>query len=246
MEMGERKRFMVLLVMSQAAAIVMVAMTIVWTSKVLEGFAWDGTSKQFNLHPLCMVCGFIFLYGEAALAFRVFSQHTKSYVKIIHGVFHILAFIAAVIGLKAVFAFHNHGGIPNMYSLHSWCGLTTVLLFSLQFTFGFLSFFWPGAVTSIREAYLPVHRYFGLGILFLSAISTISGITEKLFFKFDDEYSQLPSGSVIGNILGLSVLAYVFLVGYILHNPEWKRPDGAEADSLARFARISHTETDEE
>lgn len=42
----------------------MVVMIGVWLNSYLGGFAWDGTSKEFNLHPLCMVCGIIFIYGE--------------------------------------------------------------------------------------------------------------------------------------------------------------------------------------
>lgn len=249
-ENATNTKFMVFLVVSQAIAIIMVALSIVWTTKTLKGFAWDGSAKEFNLHPLCMVCGFILLYGEAALAFRVFSTHEKSFVKVFHGLFHILAFVAAVVGLKAVFDFHNQNGIPNMYSLHSWCGLVTVLLFSLQYLFGFMSFFWPGAAISLRDMYMPIHKYFGLAILFLSAVSAISGINEKLFFVFKkagDKYSEFPHGAVLGNCLGLSVLAYILVVGYIVYNPEWKRPESDETEPLTQFTRVSaYAETDED
>ena len=42
----------------------MIVMIGVWLNKHLGGFAWDGSNKEFNLHPLCMVCGVIFIYGE--------------------------------------------------------------------------------------------------------------------------------------------------------------------------------------
>jgi cytochrome b-561 len=42
------------------------------------------------------------------------------------------AFAFGVVGLKAVFDFHNHNNINNMYSLHSWIGITAFVLFSCQ------------------------------------------------------------------------------------------------------------------
>ena len=44
----------------------------VWLNNYLGGFAWDGTSKEFNLHPLCMVCGLVFLYGECKLFIKLY------------------------------------------------------------------------------------------------------------------------------------------------------------------------------
>lgn len=52
--------------------------------------------------------------------------------KVLHGILALGAFILTVLGLVAVFYFHNSQGTPNMYSLHSWMGLGTVLLFSCQ------------------------------------------------------------------------------------------------------------------
>ena len=45
---------------------------------------------------------------------------------------HLLAFLLTVLGLHAVFEFHNHTKIPHLYSLHSWLGITTVFLFACQ------------------------------------------------------------------------------------------------------------------
>lgn len=53
-------------------------------------------------------------------------------MKLVHAGLHLLAFILVAIALVAVFDFHNAAKIPNMYSLHSWLGLTAVILYCLQ------------------------------------------------------------------------------------------------------------------
>lgn len=52
--------------------------------------------------------------------------------KVTHAALHLMAFILTVLGLVAVFSFHNQANIANLYSLHSWLGITTVFLFACQ------------------------------------------------------------------------------------------------------------------
>ena len=59
-------------------------------------------------------------------------KYSKVTMKFIHAALHLVAFILAVISTVAVFDFHNTAKIPNMYSLHSWIGLTVVVLHCLQ------------------------------------------------------------------------------------------------------------------
>ena len=66
------------------------------------------------------------------IAYRVFSKDSKPMVKLLHMAIQVTAFAFGVLGLKAVFDFHNHKNINNMYSLHSWIGITTFVLFSCQ------------------------------------------------------------------------------------------------------------------
>ena len=44
----------------------------------------------------------------------------------------ILSLLFSVVGLKAAFDSHKIKGIPDVYSIHSWIGLVTVILFALQ------------------------------------------------------------------------------------------------------------------
>lgn len=109
----------------------------VWTSKYLGnhllkinsniisillsgGFGWSDPDLQFNWHPLLMVFGFVFLYGNGILVYRLLKRERKIRLKQLHAAINAAALISAIIGLTAVFGFHNAKGFPNLYSLHRY------------------------------------------------------------------------------------------------------------------------------
>lgn len=49
--------------LSQLLGLTVVAMTGAWLGLYRGGIAWEG-ALQFNVHPLCMVIGLIFLQGD--------------------------------------------------------------------------------------------------------------------------------------------------------------------------------------
>ncbi|MGH0157815.1 UNVERIFIED_CONTAM: hypothetical protein FKN15_052722 [Acipenser sinensis] len=107
-----------------------------WNVTWRGGFAWDGSAKQFNWHPVLMVTGLTVLYGSAAVLYRLPLTWGGSKLpwKLLHAGLTLLSFVLAVLGLFAVFNFHNKGNTPNLYSLHSWIGISTVALFTGQVT----------------------------------------------------------------------------------------------------------------
>jgi cytochrome b-561 len=91
----------------------------------------------------------------------VFPNASKLTVKIVHAVLLAASLICASVGLKAVFDSHNLANPPkvNLYSMHSWIGLSAVILFGLQWVCGFIAFLLPKLSEEVRGLYMP--RYAG-------------------------------------------------------------------------------------
>ncbi|KAM7416904.1 hypothetical protein PAMA_018809 [Pampus argenteus] len=204
-----------------------------WNSRWRGGFAWDGSAQQFNWHPVLMVAGLVVLYGYGAVLYRIpltWGQNKLPW-KLLHAALMLLALILSVVGLCAVFDFHNAKNIPNLYSLHSWIGLAATALFAIQWAVGMAGFLLPCSPVSLRKLLKPVHVWMGGSILSLSIAACISGINEKLFFVLKGDasgtqpYAKLPPEAVLGNILGVLIVAFGLIVLKILSQHEWQRPD---------------------
>ncbi|KAM6965222.1 lysosomal membrane ascorbate-dependent ferrireductase CYB561A3 [Aplochiton taeniatus] len=210
-----------------------------WNSQWRGGFAWDGSALQFNWHPVLMVTSLVVLYGNGAVLYRVpltWGQNKLPW-KLLHAVVMLLALLLSVLGLCAVFDFHNASKppIPNLYSLHSWIGIATTALFTFQWVLGLAGFLVPCSPMSFRKVLKPVHVWVGASILILSIASCISGINEKLFFVLKgnvttQQYPMLPPEALIGNSLGVLIVAFGLVVLKILSNQRWQRPEASTED----------------
>ncbi|NXQ50741.1 CY561 protein, partial [Catharus fuscescens] len=136
-------------------------------------------------------------------------------------------------GIIAVFESHRTKGIPDMYSLHSWCGMATFVLYLLQWFLGCGFFLFPSASFSLRGWYKPQHIFFGITLFILSITSCLLGITEMLLFKISDSYSHFVPEGILANTLGVLLVAFGLVVGYVLTREEWKRPPLAEELALS-------------
>ncbi|XP_039210582.1 cytochrome b561-like, partial [Crotalus tigris] len=105
--------------------------------------------------------------------------------------------------------------------------------FPPQWLFGFYIFLFPGASFSVRSRYKPQHVFFGAFLLILSIATALLGILEQLLFKIKDTYNLFVSEGILANTLGLLIIAFGAVVGYILTREDWRRPPLAEELALS-------------
>ena len=128
----------------------------------------------------------ILFLPKAILIYRLIPCVNKLIVKIIHGFLHLAVLALAAAALKAAFDHHNMAKPTprrNMFSLHSWIGLSAVILFGLQLVVGFGSFLFPKLTENLRKIYLLQHKFWGIVVFVLCCASALMGITENAFFS---------------------------------------------------------------
>ncbi|XP_056165694.1 probable transmembrane ascorbate ferrireductase 3 [Syzygium oleosum] len=80
---------------------------------------------------------------------------TRDVQKFMHMLLHLIAFVLGVVGICAVFKYHNMQQVEDMNSLHSWIGIGTISLFGFQWLFGFFTYMIGGASTSTKMRIMP-------------------------------------------------------------------------------------------
>ncbi|KAI7731953.1 hypothetical protein M8C21_008965 [Ambrosia artemisiifolia] len=134
-------------------------MVLVWNISFRGGLAWSSSNKNliFNVHPVLMLIGLVIMGGEAIISYKALP-FKKAEKKLIHLILHAIALILGIIGIYMAFKNHNESGIANLYSLHSWLGIGLIVLYGIQWIFGFLMFFYPGGTADLRRESLPWHN----------------------------------------------------------------------------------------
>jgi cytochrome b-561 len=218
------------MIFSRLLSILAICLTILWANnddienKFLGGLNWQ--ELAFNWHPILMISGFGFCLPMGLMQYRfpLFDHQINKYT---HIIWYVLAIILAGIGLKAVWKSHDDiesGGLKsNLYSLHSWIGICTLVLFSQNFILGFVHFLNPSLALRIKASYKPYHLFFGL-CTFVSAIFAIeTGIMEKNTFtgcgyivtEVDSNpasnYELIPQGCRVSNWIGVTMLIVLIL-----------------------------------
>ncbi|KAB2620103.1 transmembrane ascorbate ferrireductase 3 [Pyrus ussuriensis x Pyrus communis] len=173
---------------------------LVWLLHYRGGIDYDSdnSDRVFNVHPFLMFFGFIFFAGEAMMAYKtVMSGHKVQ--KYVHALLHLVALCSGIFGIC----------INDMYSLHSWIGLTTFILYGLQVPATFL--FSRGMSESSRLRIVPWHMSMGRALLYLSICAALTGLMEKFaFLRISNVLGRRESHLI--NFTGLSILLFGIFV----------------------------------
>lgn len=236
--------FNVVFGLSQCLGMCAIVSVAVWMGAYEDGgFSWsENPEKQFHYHPTFMAIGLIFLQGEAILVYRVFRKERKSFTKLLHLITHSIVLVFTIIALRAVFDSHDYhrnpegelSPLPNLYSLHSWVGISVVVFYFMQYLGGFTTFFFPGLAIEVRKCFLPFHQLFGILIFIGCSTAALMGISERaawsnLCWTRD---RHLCGQQLLSNFLGVCIIGYCGCVVFVVMNPRWKRKPLPEEECL--------------
>jgi len=127
---------------------------------------------MFNWHPLLNTFGFLLLCESVGVYRQICGGCTYKMQMIIHAILNFLSlacFIAAVI---MVHRYHSAIDVEHFYSVHSWIGLTSLFLLTLNFVAGILMFFFPKFDVATRLNFVPLHKWIG-SAAFVSVFATV-------------------------------------------------------------------------
>lgn len=192
-------------ILAHLFGIIAIVLLLVWLLHFREGMNLDSDNpfRIFNVHPFLMFFGFIFLAGEAMMAYKTVPAD-RNVQKFVHMFLHLAAITLGIVGLHAVFKFHDRANIRNLYSLHSWIGIGTFCLYILQWLFGFITFMFPRSSMDRRARALPWHISGGRALLYMAICAAETGLMEKVTF-LELQHSRETR---LVNFLGLAILLF--------------------------------------
>ncbi|XP_018464822.2 transmembrane ascorbate ferrireductase 1-like isoform X1 [Raphanus sativus] len=231
MSVGINSRMVAFVV--HALAVVASVMVFVWSICYRGGFAWESTNKTliFNLHPVLTLISLVILGGEAIISYKSLPFEKRAN-KLIHLVLHAIAIVLGILGIYAAFKHHNEKHIPNLYTIHSWVGIGVIVLYSLQWLYSFIVYFFPGRSSTLRREFLPWHIFLGVFVYVLAVGNSVLGFLEKLTFLEKSGLDKFGSEAFHGSMAIITILfgTFVLLIVYS------KAPPSDEEDNYSYSA----------
>merc|ERR1711962_304796 len=116
-------------------------------------------------------------------------------------------------------------------TIHSWVGITTMVLYTLNFIFGLFFYWFQVTSPESRASTIPFHRAFGLAAYGFMLLSVFLGMLQKVNYNalyspiFDDDkaeeervmYQYIVNSSSVVMLFGMTFLVYY------LTNPDYSR-----------------------
>lgn len=176
---------------------------------------------MFNLHPLFMILGFVLIVGHTNLIYRFWPDSNITALRIAHALLQLTGWILMILGVYAAgyskdYSTTKAPGAPakHFVSVHSWIGLTILIVMTLQWVCGFFGLLVPGCHGERRAAYRGTHIFVGNVIFLLGCAQVLIGIDQLK-----------PTAST--NTLALTIAGYAILGGYLLSTNKFMkgRPD---------------------
>ncbi|XKL59428.1 hypothetical protein PGB90_000444 [Kerria lacca] len=223
--------FLPLLIIAEVVGFLSIVFMFYWCISYAGGLGFSAM-PLFQWHPLLMSIGLIFLMGNGILVFRILRNTHKYTLKLLHAAINASALVLTLLAALAVLVFHNQLNIPNFYSIHSWIGCTTILIFIFQACISIFSFLLNGVSDNFKATLLPYHVYFGHCIFVLGICSAISGINAKAIFQLRDKYQKFDAEGLILNITGVLFVIFGAVVVYMTTNIYFKRYPRSEDNVL--------------
>ncbi|XP_068658018.1 probable ascorbate-specific transmembrane electron transporter 1 [Aristolochia californica] len=203
-------------VIAHFLGIAITTLVLVWILHFEHGLAFESDNKQkiFNVHPVLMLIGFVFITGEGIMAYKT-VRSTRRVQKFVHMTLLLIALLLGILGIYAVFKFKDEVGMPDMRTLHSWLGMSTICLFGLQWLLAFFSFFFPGAEMPTRARIVPWHTFLGVVIFLMALCTAETGLVQQFIFLGLNHGKE----AFVVNFTGIAVLLFGIAVGLALILP---------------------------
>ncbi|XP_030830347.1 cytochrome b561 [Strongylocentrotus purpuratus] len=223
--------FWTLVLFSQVLGVVSVILLATWLSEYGGGYDWDCGNGVGSYHYLLLTIGMVFLYAEAMISFRVTHRLGLSYTaeKAIHATIQSIVVVLVGIGVHAAFVCKDTQGPEkagkDLYSLHSWLGLATIIVFFGQWIYGIvMTVALRKLDRSWQDLLLPNHAFFGILIFAMSICSCLTGVNEMAIF-FVENYNQIVPSGHLANAFGLCLIAFAAVTAYVAYKPDFQIPE---------------------
>lgn len=187
---------------------------IVWMVVYKGGVSLDVKTGLFNYHPIFMTLGLFLIPLHGMIVYR-FVPRSKMTQKAIHSILMFIGLSVSLAGLAIAEVSLTSGKQYHMWSVHSWCGLATIIIYILQFAIGFISFLLP-VTLRWNSMFIVIHRYGGVILTVLPLITILLGA--ELYQRRGklQEY-PLQGENVVRNFICVCVLLLAVLISSAIY-----------------------------